>query len=142
MDRLGAMRVYVAVVEQRGFSAAARTLGLPVPMVCRKIAELEDQLGAQLLRQVLHGRIRSNIRYHHHQRIQLGEQPVLLFKAQGGGIFRGDINQRGIAVGPIKYSRQIAFGWRTYAYPGQAKARRRHFITYEYRRNHGPISTR
>lgn len=49
MDRLGAMRVYVAVVEQRGFSAAARTLGMPVPTVCRKIAELEDQVGAQLL---------------------------------------------------------------------------------------------
>lgn len=49
MDRLSAMKVYVAVVESQGFSAASRTLGMSVPTVCRKIAELESQLGAQLL---------------------------------------------------------------------------------------------
>jgi DNA-binding transcriptional LysR family regulator len=49
MDRLGAMRVFVAVVEAQGFSAASRSLGMPVPTVCRKIAELESQIGAPLL---------------------------------------------------------------------------------------------
>lgn len=49
MDRFGAMRVFVAVVEAQGFSAASRSLGMPVPTVCRKIAELESQIGAQLL---------------------------------------------------------------------------------------------
>ncbi|HUS97807.1 MAG TPA: LysR family transcriptional regulator [Hyphomicrobiaceae bacterium] len=49
MDRLGAMRVFVAVVEAQGFSAASRALGMPVPTVCRKIAELENQIGTQLL---------------------------------------------------------------------------------------------
>ncbi|WP_108883049.1 LysR substrate-binding domain-containing protein [Anderseniella sp. Alg231-50] len=43
------MRVFVAVVEAQGFSAASRSLGMPVPTVCRKIAELESQIGAQLL---------------------------------------------------------------------------------------------
>ncbi len=49
MDQLSAMRVYVAVVEGQGFSAASRALSMPLPTVCRKIAELEDHLGAQLL---------------------------------------------------------------------------------------------
>ena len=49
MDRLSAMRVFVAVVESQGFSAASRSLGMPLPTVCRKVADLESQLGAQLL---------------------------------------------------------------------------------------------
>lgn len=49
MDQLNAMRVFVAVVEEQGFSAASRALGIPLPTVCRKVANLEDQLGAQLL---------------------------------------------------------------------------------------------
>ena len=49
MDTLTAMRVFVAVVDAQGFSAASRTLGMPLPTVSRKIAELEQRLGAQLL---------------------------------------------------------------------------------------------
>lgn len=49
MDRLTAMRVFVAVVDAQGFSAAARALSMPLPTVSRKIAELEGHLGAQLL---------------------------------------------------------------------------------------------
>ena len=47
--RLAAMRVFVAVVDARGFSAASRALCIPLPTVSRKIAELERHLGAQLL---------------------------------------------------------------------------------------------
>jgi DNA-binding transcriptional LysR family regulator len=43
------MRVYLAVVEKQGFSSASRSLGISLPTVCRKIAELEEHLGAQLL---------------------------------------------------------------------------------------------
>ncbi len=49
MDRLAAMRVFVAVVDEQGFSAASRALSMPLPTVSRKIAELESHLGAQLL---------------------------------------------------------------------------------------------
>ena len=49
MDRLTAMRVFVAVVDAQGFSAASRALSMPLPTVSRKIAELESHLGAQLL---------------------------------------------------------------------------------------------
>ena len=47
MDQLGATRIFIAVVESQGFSAASRILGMPVPTVCRKISHLEDQLGVQ-----------------------------------------------------------------------------------------------
>lgn len=49
MDQLSAMRVYASVIEERGFTAASRVLGMPLPTVCRKIAELETKLGVQLL---------------------------------------------------------------------------------------------
>jgi DNA-binding transcriptional LysR family regulator len=49
MDRLSAMRVFVAVVDAQGFSAASRVLRMSVSTVSRKIAELEGHIGAQLL---------------------------------------------------------------------------------------------
>ncbi len=49
MDRLDAMRVFIAVVDAQGFSAASRTLCKPLPTVCRKVSELESELGVQLL---------------------------------------------------------------------------------------------
>ena len=49
MDQLSAMRVFVAVVDAQGFSAASRVLSMPLPTVSRKIAELESHLGTQLL---------------------------------------------------------------------------------------------
>ena len=49
MGRLEAMQVFVAVVEGQGFSAASRTLGIPLPTVSRWVTELEEQLGTQLL---------------------------------------------------------------------------------------------
>ena len=49
MDRFEAMTVFVAVVENGGFSAASRAVGMPLATVSRKVAELERALGAQLL---------------------------------------------------------------------------------------------
>ena len=49
MDRLGAMSVFVAVVEAGSLSAAGRKLGMPVTTVSRKIAELEVQIKSRLL---------------------------------------------------------------------------------------------
>ena len=49
MDRLEAMSILVASVEAGSFSAAGRRLGIPLPTMSRKIADLEAQLNAQLL---------------------------------------------------------------------------------------------
>ncbi|MBV1775885.1 LysR family transcriptional regulator [Burkholderiaceae bacterium DAT-1] len=49
MDRLDAMKLFVAVVDHGGFSAAARVVGMPVATVSRRIGELEAHLQARLL---------------------------------------------------------------------------------------------
>ena len=49
MDRLEAMSMLIGVVEKGSFSAAARTMRVPVTTVTRKISDLESVLGAKLL---------------------------------------------------------------------------------------------
>ena len=49
MDRFQCMQVFVAVVEERGFAAAARRLQMSPPAVTRAISALESQLGVKLL---------------------------------------------------------------------------------------------
>jgi len=49
MDTLQAMRVFVAVVERNGFSAAAEALQMSTPGVTRQVAALEARLSTRLL---------------------------------------------------------------------------------------------
>lgn len=49
MDTIDAMRVFVAVVERNGFSAAAQALDLSTAAVTRQVAALEKRLSARLL---------------------------------------------------------------------------------------------
>jgi DNA-binding transcriptional LysR family regulator len=49
VDRFEAMSVFAAVAEAQGFSAASRRLGMPLATVSRKVSELEESLGVQLL---------------------------------------------------------------------------------------------
>jgi DNA-binding transcriptional LysR family regulator len=49
MDRLDAMRVFVAVADSESLSAAARRLKVPLPTISRKLALLEEHLGVRLM---------------------------------------------------------------------------------------------
>ena len=49
MDRLQSMRVFRQVVEEGGFAAAARKLGLATAVVSRLVSDLEHHLGVRLL---------------------------------------------------------------------------------------------
>lgn len=49
MDKLTGMAIFARVVESRGFSAAARDLGMSKSSVSKHISWLEDRLGARLL---------------------------------------------------------------------------------------------
>lgn len=49
MDRLEAMSILVASVEEGSFSAAGRKLGVPLPTISRKVADLEGHLKVRLL---------------------------------------------------------------------------------------------
>lgn len=48
MDRFGSMSAFVAVVEEGGFSAASRKLGMPLATVSRKVSDLEELLRVSL----------------------------------------------------------------------------------------------
>ena len=49
MDKLDAMAIFVAVVQEGGFSAAARRLGVSAPVVTRAVGELEAAMNVRLL---------------------------------------------------------------------------------------------
>lgn len=49
MDRLSSMRVFLRVVDEGGFAAAARALDLSPAVVTRLVADLEEHLGTRLL---------------------------------------------------------------------------------------------
>ncbi|HEY4365729.1 MAG TPA: LysR family transcriptional regulator [Steroidobacteraceae bacterium] len=49
MDRLDAMSILVASVEEGSFSAASRKLAVPLPTISRKVADLEAHLKTRLL---------------------------------------------------------------------------------------------
>ncbi len=49
MDRLDAMAILVAAVDAGSFSAAGRKLGVPLPTISRKVADLEAHLKTRLL---------------------------------------------------------------------------------------------
>jgi DNA-binding transcriptional LysR family regulator len=57
MDRFESISAFVAVAKARGFTAAARSLGIPLATINRRVLDLERQLGVRLLhratRQVL-----------------------------------------------------------------------------------------
>ena len=50
MDRFESMRAFVRVVEEGGFAAAARAMGLSRSVVNKAVIRLENELGTQLLR--------------------------------------------------------------------------------------------
>ncbi|RRN57186.1 LysR family transcriptional regulator [Pseudoxanthomonas sp. SGNA-20] len=81
--------VFVKVVEQGSFIAAARALGLPKTTVSRKVQDLEARLGAQLLHRTtrrLGLTEAGNVYFEHCQRIaqELEEAEGAVGQLQGG----------------------------------------------------------
>ena len=81
--------VFVKVIEQGSFIAAAKALGLPKTTVSRKVQELETRLGAQLLHRTtrrLGLTEAGSVYYEHCQRIahELEEAESAVGQLQGG----------------------------------------------------------
>ncbi|MEO1225399.1 MAG: LysR family transcriptional regulator [Pseudomonadota bacterium] len=54
LDRLTLLATFVRIAERGSISAAARDLGLSQPSASRQLADLENRLGAQLVRRTTH----------------------------------------------------------------------------------------
>lgn len=81
--------IFAKVVEQGSFTAASRALGLPKTTVSRKVQELEERLGAQLLNRTTRrlGLTEAGAVYHDHSvRIarELEEAESAVGQLQGG----------------------------------------------------------
>jgi LysR family transcriptional regulator, regulator for bpeEF and oprC len=81
--------IFVKVVETGSFTAAARNLGLPKTTVSRKVQELEQRLGAQLLNRTTRklGLTEAGTVYHEHGRRiarELDEAEGAVGQLQGG----------------------------------------------------------
>jgi DNA-binding transcriptional LysR family regulator len=49
LDKLREIETFVEVVERRSFAAAAREMGLTPAIVGRRVTQLEERLGGQLI---------------------------------------------------------------------------------------------
>jgi DNA-binding transcriptional LysR family regulator len=70
MDQLGAMRTFAAVALQGGFAAAARHLDLAPAVVTRRVADLEQALGARLFTRSTRRVALTGIGQHYLDRVQ------------------------------------------------------------------------
>ncbi len=73
MMDLNGMIIFARVVDEGGFSAAGRYLGLPKSNVSRRVAKLEDRLGVRLLERTtrrVHTTEIGDVYYRHCKRIQ------------------------------------------------------------------------
>jgi DNA-binding transcriptional LysR family regulator len=93
MNRLEAMRVFAAVVEGRGFSAASRSLGVPLPTVSRRIAELEKQLGAQLLSRSTRKVVVTDSGRHYYESVRRILESIADAEAEAAGEYRSPRGQ-------------------------------------------------
>lgn len=68
MDRLSAMEMFVRVVHEKSFSAAARQLRVSKSVVSKAVSELEDRLGAQLINRTTRQMSLTEVGQAYHQR--------------------------------------------------------------------------
>src|SRR5258708_40301398 len=89
------LQFFAAVVAHRGFSAAARALGLPKSRVSRRVALLEERLGVRLLDRTTRGLGLTQVgqQVFEHARAagieaEAAEEAALLMQAEPPGLVR------------------------------------------------------
>jgi DNA-binding transcriptional LysR family regulator len=114
---LSAALVFVKVVEHDSFRAAARALGIPKSTASRKVADLEERLGARLLDRTTRTVRLTDAGLAYHRRVALllegfdeAERAVEELQAEPSGTLRLTATFEGgqVALGPVmaKYLRR------------------------------------
>jgi len=70
------MQTFVTIVEERGISAAARRLGIAKSVCSRRLAEIEDSVGAQLVRRTTRSVTPTELGVSYHDRCRAILQQV------------------------------------------------------------------
>ena len=104
MDKLDAMAIFVAVVQEGGFSAAARRLGVSAPVVTRAVSELEAAMNVRLLLRTTRVVKVTEVgeRYAQDCRRVLGELQEIEQAASGS---HGAVKGRRVGSASVKYRR-------------------------------------
>jgi DNA-binding transcriptional LysR family regulator len=90
MERSGEMEVFVRVVREGGFSAAARSLDLTPSAVSKLIARLEDRLGTRLLARTTRAfRLTEEGEAYHHAALRVLQELNDADQAATSGALRG-----------------------------------------------------
>lgn len=118
MVDLDDMRCFVAVVESGGFNRAATRLGISKSMVSRRIAKIEDVLGARLLTRTTRGISPTDAGLEFKAR---GERIIADFEEACAVAAR----HSGEVIGRLKISLPVSFGVR-HVSPVLAELARRH----------------
>ena len=95
MQDLNDLRLFAAVVDHGGFSAAARVLGMPKSRLSKRVARLEEQLGVRLLERSTRSVRMTDIGERFHEQceavlagVEAAEAIVAVARAQPCGIIR------------------------------------------------------
>ncbi|MBW6420821.1 LysR family transcriptional regulator [Rhizobium sp. XQZ8] len=90
MDRSGEMEVFVRVVHEGGFSAAARSLDITPSAVSKLIGRLETRLGARLLMRTTRAlALTEEGQAYHHAALRILQDLADAEEAASGGAIRG-----------------------------------------------------
>lgn len=105
MDQLRAIKYFVKVVERGSFSKAAEFFSVPPSSLSRRIADLENSLGATLLKRTTRSVSLTEIGQIYYQQVS----EILLLLAQSDETVK---NYQGRPMGVLNISSMVGFGER------------------------------
>ncbi|CAH0529812.1 LysR family transcriptional regulator [Vibrio hippocampi] len=103
MDKLRALKYFAATVEVGSFTLAAKRFGVPASSVSRRVADLEQSLGAQLLTRTTRSVVLTEVGEQYLQQVNA----ILLHLEQSDQVVR---DYQTTPMGVLKISSMVGFG--------------------------------
>lgn len=109
MDRVDALRIFRRVAETQSFTRVAGELGLSQPTVSRAIAELEQTVGAQLVRRTTRAVSLTEAGVGYHARVLRILEELDAAEAEARGLEAGLVGLLRVQA-PLAYGRAVVAG--------------------------------